>query len=261
MILTDAATGRGYSFGTLRNTAQEFGKGLKALWGWKKGDVMAFYTPNSIDTVATTMGAIWAGGVVSPANPAYTVDELTFQLKDSRSKALVTQLPLLKIALEAAKRAGLPENRILLIGDQRDGDREGRIRHFCSIRSTSYTGWYAKTKLNPKEDLAFLVYSSGTTGLPKGVCLTHRNMVANLLQFDAFEGKQFFHNGGPDGTGDKQLGLIPLFHIYVSDDIRQPERSHSPSLPRVSLASASCPYMRAGIPLCWSASTCRRCCG
>ncbi|KAK3362223.1 hypothetical protein B0T25DRAFT_442971 [Lasiosphaeria hispida] len=211
-IVTCGDTGRTYSWADLRSASIEFGKGLKALWQWKKGHVLALYTPNSVDTPIVTLGATWAGGVVSPANPLYTVDELAFQLKDSGAKALVTQAPFLKTALEAAARAGIPENRIILVGDRRDAS--GKFKHFCSIRSTSYTGRYAKTNISPKHDLAFLVYSSGTTGMPKGVCLTHYNMVANVLQMQYVEGSQWLPYGGYDGKGDKQLGVLPFFHIY-----------------------------------------------
>ena len=99
-------------------------------------------------------GTHWAGGVVSPANPLYTVDELAFQLKDSGAKALVTQAPFLKIATEAARKAGIPESRIILIGKQRD--ESGRFKHFRDIRTTA--GALAKAKIDPDNDLAFLVY-------------------------------------------------------------------------------------------------------
>jgi len=211
-IMTCSETGRTYSWADLRSASIEFGKGLRALWKWKKGDVLALYTPNSIDTPIVTLGAIWAGGIVSPANPLYTVEELSFQLKDSGAKAIVTQKPYLKIAVEAAHKVGIPENRIILIGSSQDISR--RHRHFTSIQSTGYTGQYAKTPIRPKEDLAFLVYSSGTTGLPKGVCLTHHNIVANILQAEYVEGSQWAPHGGYDGKGEKQLGVLPFFHIY-----------------------------------------------
>ena len=211
-IFTDATTSRHHTFSSVREKAHDFGKGLKARWRWRKGDVLALYTPNSIDTAVVALGCLWAGGVVSPANPLYTVDELAWQLRDCGARALVTQVRHLDAAREACRRAGIRERRIILVGDERDAT--GRFRHYGSIRGTSYTGWYARSKVDPKKDLAFLVYSSGTTGLPKGVCLSHYNMVSNLLQFAHMEGRTFFPTGGPDGKGDKQLGVLPLFHIY-----------------------------------------------
>jgi len=212
-IMTSGETGRTYSWTDLRSASIEFGKGLQALWHWKKGDVLALYTPNSIDTAVVTLGSLWAGGVVSPANPLYTVDELAFQLQDSGASALVTQAPFLKTAVAAAAKAGIPESRIVLLGEHRD--ETGRFQHFSGIRSINSKGKHSKASINTDKDLAFLVYSSGTTGLPKGVCLTHLNMVANVLQCDYVEGNQWLPYGGYDGKGDKQLGVLPFFHIYV----------------------------------------------
>lgn len=258
-LMTCGSTGRSYSWADLRSASVEFGKGLKAIWGWKKADVLALYTPNSIDTPIVTLGALWAGGIVSPANPLYTSDELAFQLRDSGAQALVTQKPFLRTAIAAAKKAGLPENRIILLGDQRDG----KFRHFCSIRSTSYTGHYAKTSIQPKRDLAFLVYSSGTTGLPKGVCLTHHNMVSNLLQYDYVEGSQWLAHGGYDGNGDKQLGILPFFHIYVSGPSMTATGSPRRALLTIDRASHAASwrlYSPAGNLSFWSGLTWRRSC-
>ncbi|KAK4105847.1 acetyl-CoA synthetase-like protein [Parathielavia hyrcaniae] len=213
-ILTCAETGRTYTWAELRGVSIEFGKGLKEQWRWRKGDVLAFYTPNSIDTPILTLGALWAGGTVSPANPLYTADELAFQLRDACAKALVTQVANLPAAISAAQRVNLPLDRILLLGAHHDP--ANRVRHFTSLitpRNTTGTSQAAAT-LDPKRDLAFLVYSSGTTGLPKGVCLTHHNMVSNLLQASYVEGSQWRARRGADGRGDKQLGILPFFHIF-----------------------------------------------
>lgn len=186
--------------------------------------MLALFTPNCIDTPVVTWGAQWAGGIVSPANPGYTVDELAFQLKDSGAKALVTQLPVMETALAAAKKVGLPEDRIILIGDKKDPSM--KFKHFTSIRNISGATRYRRTKIDPENDLAFLVYSSGTTGHPKGVMLCHRNIVANTLQVTAGEKPHLSHN-------DSILAFLPFFHIYgTSHDSLYPQRclcsSHRP---------------------------------
>ena len=212
VIFRDADTDRSYTYAQIRSTAIDFGKGLKGLWEWQKGDVLGLFTPNCIDTPAITWGCHWAGGILSPANPGYTVDELAFQLKDSGAKALVTQKPFLEVALAAATQAGIPNDRIILMGDARD--EQMRFKHFTSVQNTAGTSRYRRTKLDPKKDLAFLVYSSGTTGHPKGVMLSHENIVSNILMLRAGEGGNLTWDGGPDGTGDNLLAFLPFFHIY-----------------------------------------------
>lgn len=220
---------RSYTYAQLRVAATDFGRSLQALWNWRHGDVLAFYTPNDVDTPALTCGVLWAGGVASPANPLYTVDELAFQLKDSGAKGLVTQVNFLSQAREAARKVGIPEERIVLLGEK--ADPEGRTRHWSSMRRTSYASRYAQTQLQPKKDLAFLVYSSGTTGLPKGVRLTHTNVVSQLLQNEQMDGTHLRPSGGPGGRGDRLLGVLPFFHIYVSASLRSEcSRSHHVAL-------------------------------
>jgi 4-coumarate--CoA ligase len=213
VIYIDPDTNRSYTYAQVRSTALDFGKGLKALWDWKKGDVLALFTPNCIDTPAITWGTQWAGGVLSPANPGYTANELAFQLKDSGAKALATQKAFLKTAQEACKQVGIEDDRIILIGDERD--ETAKFKHFTNVRNISGATRYRKTKIDPKRDLAFLVYSSGTTGHPKGVMLSHTNIVSNVMMGEVGEGGNLSWKGQKDNQGDKVLAFLPFFHIYV----------------------------------------------
>lgn len=150
--------------------------------------------------------------MLSPANPAYTVDELAFQLKDSGAKAIVTQMAFIENAQAAAKKVGIPLDRVIVMGDARDSTYA--VKHFTSIRKTAGSARYRRTKAKPDEDLAFLVYSSGTTGHPKGVMLTHRNIVSNTMMIRAGEAGKLSSTGGPNGDGDRILAFLPFFHIY-----------------------------------------------
>jgi long-subunit acyl-CoA synthetase (AMP-forming) len=130
---------------------------------------------------------------------------------DSGAKALITTVEHLPIAKEACKKVGISDEFIALAGEKRDP--AARIKHFTSVRNISGATRYRKTKVDPQKDLAFLVYSSGTTGKPKGVMLSHSNIVANILQIAAGE-TPLDWKGGPNNEGDKILAFLPFFHIY-----------------------------------------------
>ncbi|KAJ5181664.1 hypothetical protein N7449_011811 [Penicillium cf. viridicatum] len=212
VLWQDADTRRTYTYAQTKDAAIAFGRGLRTHFGWKSGDVMALFTANSIDTPVATFGTLWAAGIVSPASPRYTAEELASQLKDCSAAGIITQFSMLQVALQAAKVAGIPRERIILIGDVRDP--ETRVRHFTDICGGPNSGVQERPLVTPKKDPAYLMYSSGTTGYPKGALLSHHNIVSNVLQTDAVEGRQLTHNGGDDGRGDRVLIFLPLFHIY-----------------------------------------------
>lgn len=212
-LLFEGETSRTYTFADVRDKSITFGQGLKYMLNWAKGDALAFYAPNNIDTPVINFGLHWAGGVASPANPTYTKEELAHQLEDSGAKALVTTKAFLQDACAAAQIAGLPLNRVFLLGQDRD--ETGKFVHWTDITPKGAWIMPKKTPIDPKKDLAYLVYSSGTTGLPKGVMLTHFNLVANSYQARRFDIRGLTHDG------DAQLGILPFFHIYVSHSRRR----------------------------------------
>jgi acyl-CoA synthetase (AMP-forming)/AMP-acid ligase II len=138
------------------------------------------------------------GGITTTANPLYTADELAKQLADCRARFLVTVPPFLDKAAEAAKKAGVEEIYVF-------GAAEG-ARPFAELLQAGDR--VPAVRIDPAQDLVVLPYSSGTTGLPKGVMLTHRNLVANLCQC---EGMQNF-----DGFAERDvvMAVLPFFHIY-----------------------------------------------
>jgi acyl-CoA synthetase (AMP-forming)/AMP-acid ligase II len=196
---------RKYTFADVKSHATLFGEGLRNLWDWQKNDVLALYAPNDVDVPSVIYGTFFAGGIVTPANPGYSKDELAYQLENSGAKALVTTKAFLDTALKAAEKVGIASDRVILLGAEKDATH--RCKHWTSIRKTSGALRYRRRRANP-EDLAFLAYSSGTTGLPKGVMLSHRNIVADLLLAQGAVGNWY------SPANDKFLGVLPFFHIY-----------------------------------------------
>ena len=192
--LIDGPSGRTLTYGELANGVRALAAGLAAR-GFGKGDVLAVYMPNLPEYAIAFHGTASAGGRCTTVNPLYTANELTHQLEDSGAKFLLTVPPFLDAAREAAERAGIEQVFVV-------GEGEGSTP-FAELLGDPADA--PEVEIDSGSDLAVLPYSSGTTGLPKGVMLTHRNLVANLSQVqDAF----------PIEEDDTLIGCLPFFHIY-----------------------------------------------
>ncbi|THC94756.1 hypothetical protein EYZ11_005748 [Aspergillus tanneri] len=225
-------TGKSYSSLEVVERVDFLARALGKEFGWSpnKGTewdkIVAIFSPNTIDTLPLCWATHQLGGAVSPANAAYSAAELKHQLLDSKSTVLFTCLPLLSTALEAASMAGFPRNRIYLIDipAQLTGSAKAPA-DFKYVSQLMEAG-----KFLPKlEQLqwsvgegarrtAFLCYSSGTSGLPKGVMISHRNVIANVLQIKTAE-KPYRDSFIPPGSQSHHteiiLGLLPQSHIYA----------------------------------------------
>jgi len=156
VLFVDADTTRSYTFSEAKALSTQLGKSLCSVWGFRRGDVVLFYTPNAIDMPVVMLGVLWAGCTVSPANSMFTAEELARQLKHSKASAIVTQKPYLATVREAVRKAGVREGRILLLGDAKD--ESGEAPHWTDMTDTSFSG-VGKPAVDAK-DLSFIVYSS-----------------------------------------------------------------------------------------------------
>jgi acyl-CoA synthetase (AMP-forming)/AMP-acid ligase II len=196
--LVDGPSGRTLSYSQLADAIRRAATGL-AQRGFQKGDVFAIYSPNLPEYAVAFHAVATLGGVNTTVSPLYTVHELTHQLRDAGAKYLVTVPPFLDNALAAARAAGVREVFVF-------GEGEGATPFATLLQNQ---GDLPAVPINPKSDLVVLPYSSGTTGLPKGVMLTHHNLVANLVQIEA--------SAQPPLRvieADMLMGILPFFHIY-----------------------------------------------
>jgi acyl-CoA synthetase (AMP-forming)/AMP-acid ligase II len=193
--LIDGGSGASISFAELRGMAEKIAAAL-AERGITKGDVVGIFAPNTPYYAAVFHGILRANAIVTSANSLYSPGELAHQLTDSGAKLLFTVSPFLDRAAAAVAEAGLPAESIIVL-DAAEG--------YTSLRDLLGTTAAVPALDTLATDTAVLPYSSGTTGLAKGVILTHRNLVANLLQI------------APMGnvTGETRiLAVLPFFHIY-----------------------------------------------
>ena len=160
-----------------------------------KGDVLAILAPNSIEYPIAFHATAHAGAVVTTINPLSTCDEVTKQLTDSGARFLLTTDALADKALAAARASGI--EHVFTTGSH------PALEPLAPLLSSAPEP-SLRPALDPREGVAALPYSSGTTGLPKGVMLTHSNLVANVMQL----------NIGHMHPDDVFVCVLPLFHIY-----------------------------------------------
>jgi acyl-CoA synthetase (AMP-forming)/AMP-acid ligase II len=167
--------------------------------GLRKGDVVAVLCPNSPWYPVVFHGIAAAGCVMSPINSLYTADEIAFQIRDSGAKILITISPFLERAQAAAEKSPVDEIVVL------DGAGSAAGEHASLPDLLASQAPSVQVSFDPANDLVALPYSSGTTGLPKGVMLTHRNLVANVAQC-----RPLIHLG----ADERVIAVLPFFHIY-----------------------------------------------
>ncbi len=194
--LIDGVTGRTLTYGELVAAVDRVAAGFVAH-GFRKGDVCAIHCLNCPEYAIAFLAVAKLGGVSTMAPPLFNESELTTQLKDSGAHYLLTDSRLGTTGLAAARVAGVREVFVL-------GEAAGAIS-FSTLLDQN--GAVPQVRIDPREDLVALPFSSGTTGWPKGVMLTHYNMVAMLCLMEATDVLS---------SADRTICAVPCYHLYGS---------------------------------------------
>ncbi|WP_270352022.1 AMP-binding protein [Microbacterium testaceum] len=196
VALVDPSSGAETTYRTLRAHVDAFAGALAAR-EVGVGSVVAMLCPNVPAFATVFHGILRAGASITTINSLYTAHEIENQLRDAAANWLVTVSPLLPQASAAAQAAGIADDRVIVL-DGAEGHPD--LRALLGEGRTP-----PEVSFDPATHVAVLPYSSGTTGVPKGVMLSHRNLVANVHQCRPII------EITPD---DRVLAVLPFFHIY-----------------------------------------------
>ncbi len=200
IALVDADSGATTSYADMVGRIDAFA-GALAQRGVGVGDVVGLLAPNSAAFAIAFHGILRAGATATTINALFTAKDIAKQLADSRAAMLITTSALLPQAVEAAAAVGLPDASVVVL----DGRGE-RVDGHPSASELLDAGCAApEVAFDPATHLAVLPYSSGTTGNPKGVMLTHQNLTSNVAQIRPLQGM---------AADDRVLAVLPFFHIY-----------------------------------------------
>ena len=191
VAITDGAASS-YTFSELHGAVRSLGGGLQSR-GVGPGTTIAILAPNVPEYAIVFHGIALAGGTVTTINPTYGPEEVRHQLTDAGASSIVTIPMFLEMARAASEGTGVEEIVVM-------GQAEG-VTPLASLFGAPID----QVPVDYADHVVVLPYSSGTTGLPKGVMLTHRNLVANIAQME---------HAISASTGEAALAALPFFHIY-----------------------------------------------
>ncbi|KAL3421164.1 4-coumarate- ligase [Phlyctema vagabunda] len=203
---TNAGTKERISYLDVKRYTTWLSTALVKKYGLQPGQTVALFSPNTIWYPVAMLGVNRVAGIISGASPAYNIEEMTYALKTGGAKFLMTVPGSMEVAAAAAKAAGIKKEHVFLL----EGDLKGftTMKELLEIgRSYGGRGQTPAYKIpqgeNNSDLCGFLSFSSGTTGLPKAVMISHQNVIAQCLQVQQIT---------PE-THKKVLAVLPSFHI------------------------------------------------
>ncbi|KAJ7075879.1 phenylacetyl-CoA ligase [Mycena belliarum] len=216
----DDLSGKQVYLEEVRERTQGLANALSSLYSIGEDDVVLLFSRNHLDYPIAIWAAHRVGAIVSPANPDFTRQELEYQLKATKAKLLIAHPDVLNVAIPAAQAYGLAPDRILIFDALNNA-----VSKFVNVDSLVERGLrtskaFLERRLKRgegKTKLAFLSFSSGTTGTPKAVAIPHIAVIANVLQLAAHSRINEEYGDWNDRRyrpGDTAIGVLPFYHIY-----------------------------------------------
>jgi len=224
--IIDSETGVTQSYGQLIADSIDVAKGLKAL-GCRERDVVLIISSNNYYFPTAIYGAFRAGLAISTCNPMYVLQEIVHQLEDCQATAILAHPSCAALVARAAAQVGLSTDKIIVMPDMEDmskllGALTKEIKDAGTFRTVHglidlgrktnaavQTGWVNAKPGEMEKRLGYLIYSSGTTGKPKGVMLSHANVLTSQMQLERLDGNtdyREFHT--------RTAGVVPMYHIF-----------------------------------------------
>ena len=204
--------GREFTFKEMDILTRRFAQGLLKL-GVKKGDVICLWLPNSPHFSFSYFAALGLGATLTAISPLFVAREMAYQIKDSGAKYLIMIDRFIKEFEKVEDQLALEKVIIVNVaGEIPEVPETTKIIHFNTLLEQNPESHIDfKVNINPKEDIAVIQYTGGTTGDPKGACLSHHNIVANLLQMQQITNymKETYIKGDL-----ANICILPWYHIY-----------------------------------------------
>ncbi len=220
--------GRAITFRQLDEQSRAFGAWLQEHVGLRKGGRVAIMMPNVLQYPIALFGVLRAGGTVVNTNPLYTARELEHQLHDSGAEVIVILENFAHVLQEVLAKTHVKHIVVTSVGELLGFPKGNIVDYVVRHRRKAVPPWQLPTPIRFRralaagrgaslapvdvghDDIAFLQYTGGTTGVSKGAMLTHRNMVANVLQAHAWV-QSTFQSAVPETT----ITALPLYHIFA----------------------------------------------
>ncbi|EJF61698.1 amp dependent CoA ligase [Dichomitus squalens] len=214
----DDATGRHVTGDEVRARVLGLANALHIRWNIGDGDVVCIYGPNHVDYSTVIWATHRVGGIVTGANPAYTAEELVYQIQTAKATVLFVHPDALPVGLEAARATGIRDDRIVVF-DAVPGDNHLTVTDLVK-EGLLQPKRYVEPRLKPGEGrtkIALLCFSSGTTGRAKAVMIPHYAVIANCIQMKQYANTRdapYPNEKKLYRSGDVAIAVLPFYHIY-----------------------------------------------